>query len=96
MCPVPPTTHTLCFPPLSLPLSLCLLLLVLELFLYPQLPGLQVWKFQVYTQDKHRSLNSLTLLSVPSLYLSQQISNQLKIVNCSKLEPVSSGLAESR
>lgn len=49
-CPLP--TTTLCFFPLSLPLSLCLLLLVLGLFLYPQLPGLPVWKFQVYTQDK--------------------------------------------
>ena len=87
-CPLP--TTTLCFFPLSLPLSLCLLLLVLGLFLYPQLPGLPVWKFQVYTQDKDCPLSSpLTSRSVTSLYLSQQIFNQLKTVNCSKSEPVS-------
>lgn len=49
----------------------------------------------MYTQDKDFLLSSLTLLSVPSMYLSQQISNQLKTENCSNSKPASSGPAEN-
>lgn len=39
------------------------------------------------------SLSSLALPSVPSLYLFQQISNELKTVKCSKLKAACPGLA---
>lgn len=38
-----------------------------------QLPESQAWKFQVCTQDEDFPLSALTLLSVPHLYLPQQI-----------------------
>lgn len=44
----------------------------------PQAARPWAWKFQMYIRDKKFPLNALILPVVPSLYLSQQISNELK------------------
>lgn len=45
----------------------------------PQTARPWAWKFQMYTGDKKKfPLNALILPVVPTLYLSQQISSELK------------------